>query len=84
MRKDGSLFWANVVIDPIRDDNGELVGFSKITRDITERRDAQLALQEAQTQRAQAQKMEALGPADRRRRARFQQSADGCERPHPN
>ncbi|HMA51151.1 MAG TPA: response regulator, partial [Magnetospirillaceae bacterium] len=37
------------------------VGFAKITRDITERREAQLALQEAQTQRAHAQKMDALG-----------------------
>jgi signal transduction histidine kinase/CheY-like chemotaxis protein len=49
------------VIDPIRDERGELVGFAKITRDITERRDAQAALQEAQTQRAHAQKMDALG-----------------------
>jgi signal transduction histidine kinase len=38
-----------------------VIGFAKITRDITERRNAQLALQEAQAQRAQAQKMEALG-----------------------
>src|SRR5690242_15957017 len=38
MRKDGSRFWANVVVDPIRDENGEHVGFAKITRDLTERR----------------------------------------------
>ncbi len=49
------------MIDPIRDEEGELIGFAKITRDITERRDAQNALQEAQTQRAHAQKMDALG-----------------------
>ena len=61
MRKDGSLFWANVIVDPIFDDDGSLVGFAKITRDITERREAQLALQAAQAQRAQTQKMEALG-----------------------
>jgi PAS domain S-box-containing protein len=61
VRKNGTLFWANVVVDPIRDENGALVGFAKITRDITERRDTQLQLQEAQTQRAQAQKMDALG-----------------------
>ncbi|MBV8188653.1 MAG: PAS domain S-box protein [Alphaproteobacteria bacterium] len=61
VRKDGSLFWANVVIDPIRDENGNLAGFAKITRDVTERRDAQQALQEAQAQRAHAQKMDALG-----------------------
>jgi len=61
VRKDGTLFWASVVLDPIRDENGDLVGFAKITRDITERRDAQMALQEAQAQRAHAQKMDALG-----------------------
>src|SRR6185312_5002212 len=61
VRKDGSLFWANVVIDAIRDERGELIGFAKITRDITERRAAQDALDRAQEQLAQAQKMEALG-----------------------
>jgi PAS domain S-box-containing protein len=61
VRKDGSLFWASVVLDPIRDEKGDLIGFAKITRDITERRDAQMALQEAQAQRAHAQKMDALG-----------------------
>ena len=61
VRKDGSLFWANAIIDRITDEKGDVVGFAKITRDITERRNAQLALQEAQAQRAQAQKMEALG-----------------------
>jgi PAS domain S-box-containing protein len=61
VRKDGTLFWASVVIDPIRDERGELVGFAKITRDITERREAQIALEEAQAERAQAQKMDALG-----------------------
>ena len=55
------MFWASVVIDPIRDEQGALIGFAKITRDITERREAQIALQEAQAQRAQAQKMDALG-----------------------
>ncbi len=61
IRKDGTVFWANVVIDPIRDDAGELVGFAKITRDITERRNNQLEVQEAQRQRAHAQRMDALG-----------------------
>ena len=61
VRKDGSLFWANVVIDRIRDERGRLVGFAKITRDITERRDAQAVLQEAQAERAYVQKMDALG-----------------------
>jgi PAS domain S-box-containing protein len=61
MRKDGSLFWANVVIDAIHDEDGRLIGFAKITRDITERRSAQEALDRAHQQLAQAQKMEALG-----------------------
>jgi len=61
VRKDGSQFWANVVLDPVHDEEGKLIGFAKITRDITERREAQQALQEAHAQLAQAQKMEALG-----------------------
>ena len=61
MRKDGSLFWANVVIDAIRDESGKLIGFAKITRDITEKRNAQEALERAHEQLSQAQKMEALG-----------------------
>ena len=61
VRKDGSFFWASVVIDPIRNDDGTLAGFAKITRDITERREAQLALEKIQRQLAEAQKMDALG-----------------------
>lgn len=41
VRKDGSLFWANVVITALRNDSRELVGFAKVTRDLTERRAAQ-------------------------------------------
>ncbi len=61
MRKDGSLIWTNAVIDRITDETGRLVGFAKITRDITDKRKAQLALEEAQGRQAYAQKMEALG-----------------------
>lgn len=61
IRKDGSRFWASVVIDPIRDETGNLFGFAKITRDITERRQAQKALEEAREALFQSQKMEALG-----------------------
>jgi PAS domain S-box-containing protein len=61
VRKDGSMFWANVIIHPIRDEHGDPVGFAKITRDITERRESQVALEEAQQQRAYLQKMDALG-----------------------
>jgi PAS domain S-box-containing protein len=48
VRKDGTRFWANVVVDPIRDHSGELIGFAKITRDITERKAAQEALRESE------------------------------------
>jgi PAS domain S-box-containing protein len=41
VRKDGSFFWASVVITALRNDDGELVGFAKVTRDLTERRQAQ-------------------------------------------
>jgi PAS domain S-box-containing protein len=50
VRKDGSQFWALVVIDPIRDSTGKLVGFAKITRDLTERRQAELTLRESEEQ----------------------------------
>jgi len=61
VRKDGTRFWANAVIDPVRDASGELIGFAKITRDITERKQAQEALERTREQLAQAQKMEAIG-----------------------
>jgi PAS domain S-box-containing protein len=60
VRRDGSRFWAHVVIDAIVDD-GKLVGFAKVTRDITERRQASELLQQSQAALFQAQKMEALG-----------------------
>lgn len=61
IRKDGTRFWANVVIDPIRDPNGVLLGYAKITRDLTERRAAQKALDEARDAIVQTQKMDAIG-----------------------
>ena len=61
VRKDGSRFYASAVIDAIHNDAGELVGFAKVTRDITAQREAQAALEETREQLAQAQKMEALG-----------------------
>lgn len=48
IRKDRSRFWANVIITPFRDDAGNLIGFSKVTRDFTERMLAQKALQESE------------------------------------
>ncbi|KQV65156.1 PAS domain-containing sensor histidine kinase [Rhizobium sp. Root1220] len=54
LRKDGTRFWASVIIDPIRAEDGTHIGFAKVTRDVSEKRAAQEAL-------IQAQKMEALG-----------------------
>jgi PAS domain S-box-containing protein len=61
VRKDGSRFWVTAVIDPIHDDAGKLIGFAKVTRDITERRQAQAVLDHAREQLAQSQKMESVG-----------------------
>ena len=61
VRKDGTRFWASVVLDAIKDEDGELIGFAKITRDMTEKREAQLRLEESREQLFRAQKMEALG-----------------------
>ncbi|MEJ0017291.1 MAG: PAS domain S-box protein [Acetobacteraceae bacterium] len=60
-RKDGTRFWASVVVDAIHDESGALIGFAKITRDLTERRDAQLELDQSREQLFQSQKMEAVG-----------------------
>jgi PAS domain S-box-containing protein len=48
LRKDGSKFWANVVLTALRNENGELTGFSKVTRDITDRKRTQQLLQESE------------------------------------
>src|SRR5712671_2428295 len=48
VRKDGSRFWANVVITALRDDDGKLLAFSKITRDLTERRRQDEALRHSE------------------------------------
>lgn len=61
VRKDGSLFWASVVIDPIYDEHGTLLGFAKITRDITEKRRSQEKADHKRESVHQAQKLEALG-----------------------
>jgi PAS domain S-box-containing protein len=61
VRKDGTRFWAHVVIDAIRDEAGELTGFAKVTRDVTERREAQRALDQAREALFQSQKLEAIG-----------------------
>src|SRR5471030_1397099 len=61
VRRDGTRFWASVVVDPIQDPSGELIGFAKITRDISERKQAAEALERANAALFQAQKMEAIG-----------------------
>jgi PAS domain S-box-containing protein len=61
VRKDGTRFWANVVIDAIHDDDGQLIGYAKVTRDITEKKDAQRALEQAREELFQSQKMEVIG-----------------------
>jgi PAS domain S-box-containing protein len=61
LRKDGTKFLAHIVIDPIRDDRGSVLGFAKITRDITEREENRMALERTREQLFQSQKMEAIG-----------------------
>src|SRR6266446_671420 len=48
VRKDGSRFWANAVITALRDPRGELVGFAKVTRDLTERKRAEEAMRQSE------------------------------------
>ncbi|MGO7837045.1 PAS domain S-box protein [Rhizobium johnstonii] len=61
VRKDGTRFWASIVIDAIRDEEGNVLGFAKITRDITEKMETQRALEQAREELFQSQKMEAIG-----------------------
>jgi PAS domain S-box-containing protein len=61
VRKDGTLFWASVLIDPIYDEDGKHVGFAKITRDATDKRQAQEELDETRSALLQAQKLQAIG-----------------------
>ena len=62
LRKDGGRFWAAVVVHPIRNEqSGEIIGYAKVTRDITDRQTAQEALEHARAALFQSQKMEALG-----------------------
>ena len=84
VRKDGSFFWASVVIDPIRDDDGKLIGYAKITRDITERREAQASLEKMQRQLAEFAEDGCARPAHGRRGARFQQFAHDRIRSYSN
>jgi PAS domain S-box-containing protein len=61
LRKDATRFWSHVVIDAIRGEDGTILGFAKITRDITERKKAQESLDQAREALFHSQKMDAIG-----------------------
>lgn len=61
VRKDGTIFCADVTIHPVRDRNGKLFGYTKVTRDITERINAERELEQVRMELLQAQKMESIG-----------------------
>lgn len=61
VRKDGTRFLAHVIIDPIRGETGKLLGFAKITRDISESAQAQRELEKAREALFQSQKLQAIG-----------------------
>jgi PAS domain S-box-containing protein len=61
VRRDGTRFWAHVVIDPIRDADGKVTGYAKVTRDLTERKQAEEKLEKAREALFQSQKMDAVG-----------------------
>ena len=60
VRKDGTRYWATIVVDALRDSDGGLLGFAKITRDITRQVQAQEELEQVRTQLVQSQKMDAI------------------------
>ena len=61
LRKDGTRFWVSAVIDPIFDEDGQLIGFAKVTRDITDKKFAEEELASTREALAQSQKLQALG-----------------------
>jgi PAS domain S-box-containing protein len=61
VRRDGTRFWVNAVVYPVRDRAGELTGFVKVTRDITDRLRQEDMLERARSAAMQSQKMEAVG-----------------------
>jgi PAS domain S-box-containing protein len=61
VRANDSRFWAHTVVEPVRNPAGHLLGFSVVTRDITEKRESALALERAREHLFQAQKLDALG-----------------------
>jgi PAS domain S-box-containing protein len=61
LRKDGSRFYANSILTSLRDQQGELIGFAKITQDLTESRRAEEAVQTAQAELARVVRASTLG-----------------------
>ena len=61
VRKDGTRFYAHAHIERINDPTGKLIGFAKVTRDVTEERESAAFMEQARERLAQAQKMEAVG-----------------------
>ncbi len=61
VRKDGTRFWADVILTAVKDEKGRLRGFAKVTRDVTERKLAAQTITEKQQQILELQKMEAIG-----------------------
>jgi PAS domain S-box-containing protein len=61
LRKDGTRFWVHAIIDPILGDDGKLLGFAKITRDVTDKKKAQDELEATREALLQSQKLQALG-----------------------
>jgi PAS domain S-box-containing protein len=61
LRKDGSRFWAHVIIDRITNDEGVVIGYAKITRDVTPQREASEQLERAREALFQSQKLESIG-----------------------
>ena len=84
VRKDGSKFWALVVIDPIRDEAGNLIGFAKVTRDITERHEAQRIAAGDPGPACRIAEDGSDRPAERRHRSRLQQPPDDRDRQSGN
>ena len=65
IRKDGARFWAHVIIDPIRNPAGDILGYAKITRDLTERRMAEEALRESLGEIAEGEYHPIVLPVDK-------------------
>jgi PAS domain S-box-containing protein len=61
VRKDGTRFWASIITHKVQDSSGQHLGFVKVMRDVTKRRNIEIILEKTRTRLAQAQKMEILG-----------------------